>query len=286
MRTKSTWAAVLAMAVVPLVAAACTSTGSGGAGPSGVSTTSTFTFAPAATAAAGPTSLIEPLYLYQTAPSTSWSQSVTLTSGTSDVATSQVSLVAGPTVAADGTIAGQLQWTVTGAGTTTAGASLLTNPPATMPDVTCTTTATSSECSAPVTIPAPSPGNPVIGSLGISRFGQDAATGNWWWFADVTFGATQSNVGFIGVPGGLTVDPSVPVTNSTLYTGSATSCTAIAPSNVLWLSPHDQAATRYAAYTSSTTAAGTCNASFRPVSLGGSVTGVYVQAPVPAGASS
>jgi hypothetical protein len=234
----------------------------------GLSTTSSFEW-PASTT--GLTNLHEPLYFYQPAAYTTWSQTMTFANGGSEVASSRV-LVDGEEVTPEGGIRALLVWRVTGKGTSSFALG--------EHDV-CETHAEYSQCFTTLSIP---PGSPAITSLKLFR-SFHSANGNYWWAAALQSGSTQTNAGLIQIPGeGTQVSGSAKVLNSTNYVGlPASLCSEIPQSTVAWFSPWQGTETGggeiYATYKESSIAPGTCESTFTGLNLGGKVTGVKVKAP-------
>lgn len=269
--------ALAVAALLPLAAAACTSTGGGGSA-SAVSTSSTFSF-PSGTAALS--GVQQPLDVLQLAPSTTWSQTVDLTSpSTGVIGTSEVSIVGGGALNADGTLPATVSLTVTASGTGSTLSNIFTDPITGQNTVTCTSTSTATTCSMPVTLPAATAASPVnitVNALGTTPQGGSTS----WWTGGIQIGNTVWAVGFVTIPGaGISVDPSTPVTNQTVYNGSQTTCSAVPVSNVQWLSPADEAnAALTAGYGTSSPGSSTCPVTFTALSPGNGVTGVQVTAP-------
>jgi hypothetical protein len=234
----------------------------------GLSTTSSFEW-PAGTT--GLTNLHEPLFFYQPAAYTTWSQTMTFANGTTEVASSRV-LVYGEEVTSEGGIRALLVWRITGAGTSSFAL--------TQGDV-CETHPEYSQCFTTLKIP---PGSPAITSLKLFR-SFHSANGNYWWAAALESGSTQTNAGLIQIPGeGTQVSGSAKVLNSTNYVGPPVSlCSEIPQSTVMWLSPWEGTETGggeiYATYKESSIAPGTCESTFTGLDLGGKVTAVKVKAP-------
>lgn len=211
----------------------------------------------------------EPLYFYQFATSTSWSQTATFANATSEIATSKVS-VAGEEVESNGTLRALLVWRVTGSGTESARI---------VEGVVCESHTTYSQCYTTVKVPS---GSPAITTVRLYR-SFEAASGNYWWVAALVTGSTQKDVGFILIPGGeeTAVKPTAKISNSTTYTGAPkTTCAEVPQSTVAWLSPWEGEETgeKYAQYKESSIESGTCASTFTELNLGG-VTGVKVKAP-------
>jgi hypothetical protein len=242
--------------------------GSASASAIGLSTTSSFEWPVGTT---GLTDLHEPLFFYQPAAYTTWSQTMTLANGGAEVASSRV-LVYGEEVTPEGGIRALLVWRVTGKGTSSFALS--------EHDI-CETHPEYSQCFTTVNIPS---GSPASTSLKLFR-SFHSANGNYWWAAALQSGSTQTNAGLIEIPGeGTQVSGSAKVLNSTNYVGPLASlCSGIPQSTVMWFSPWQGTETAggeiYATYKESSIAPGTCESTFTGLNLGGKVTAVKVKAP-------
>lgn len=269
---------MVAVGLVALVAAACTATGSGGAAPANaVSTVSSFDFPSGTATVPGVNQAFDVLQL---APSTTWSQHLQLTNGTSDVGTSTLALVGGAALNADGSLPATLSLTVTGKGTGNTFSTIFTDPISAKHDVTCTTTSTATTCAMPVTLPAASTTSPLdITVTDVAATPQNSTTS--WWTGGMQIGSDVYGVGFITIPGAtLKVDTAAPVTDQTVYDGTQTACGAVPTSSVQWLSPQNEASSGgTATYTSSTIVPGACPATFSTLAPGHGQSGVQVTSP-------
>jgi hypothetical protein len=232
--------------------------------PAGVSTTSTFQFPAGAPAT---TDLHAPWFTTTLTPATTWTEKALLTNGTSDVATSTLSVITS-TQNSNGSFNANLTWHIQASG---AVATPITN------RVLCTTNSAGATCTTSITVNSGDDDQLLLSVVGNGSNNNDLV-----WNGALNTGTGQVNVGTIDVPGGpTTVDESQPITE-TVSAAPGTACSAIPASDVTWISPRvaQSVGNRlgYATYVSSAVGAGSCNAQFNPFTSGPQ-SGVEVIAP-------
>jgi hypothetical protein len=222
----------------------------------GILTESVFNNAPGSL-----TDLYQPVFLYELGANTNYFQDASFTNGSSDTASSTVTLAALSTNP-DGSTNALWIFKVSGATKTYQ-----------LGGVACNTQSGYSQCYTGVTIPA---GTQTY-DFRLTRSFQDASTGNYWWNAALMMGNTQKNAGLIEVPGGTTTIDNGIIIDQVQYVGTATSCALTPQSNISFFEPFQGSS--YGVYDGSLAANGTCNTTFTPLNLGGHTTGVNVVAP-------
>ncbi len=221
--------------------------------------TATFTFS--ATSAAA-TDLFQPLFVYNIAPHTEWSQEVTIDNGGGSVATSTIEIYTG-TENANGTFNARLKWVM--AGTSALEGSNILGVPIDK-GIHCSDLTGYSFCSRAIVLPASSPSNIGIYNLRLTNLGlQDSNNQNYWWNAALINETTnkQINVGWITAPQGGNHVESSTLTDNIDYLGSATSCSSIPQTNVsFWGARPGLSAAPSTTFTSASALPGTCPDTF------------------------
>ncbi len=207
------------------------------------------------------TDLYQPVFFYEEGANTNYFQDASFTNGSSDTASSVVT-VAALGKNGNGSTSALLIFKVSGATKTYE-----------LSGTACVTQSGYSQCFTPVTIPA----GVQPDDLRLTRSFLDSSTGNYWWNAALVMGSNQKNAGLIEVPGGTTTVDNGIVIDQVQYVGPPTSCAQTPQSNISFFEPFEGSG--YGVYDGSIAANNTCPTTFTRLNLGGETTGVNIVAP-------